>query len=252
MVESHKVEFPGASGAMLAARLDLPHQPRAFALFAHCFTCGKDTFAAARIAHGLTARGIAVLRFDFTGIGSSEGEFANTNFSSNVQDLLAAVDFLRENYSAPALLVGHSLGGAAVLAAAPAVAEAVGVVTISAPASADHVTRNFSAHVDEIASKGTATVTLAGRQFTIKKQFLDDLTGQNFLDGLSHLKKALLVCHAPRDEVVGIDNATAIFGAARHPKSFVSLDTSDHLLRKRSDAIYVADLIAAWSSRYLP
>jgi uncharacterized OsmC-like protein/alpha/beta superfamily hydrolase len=252
MVESNKVEFSGASGAMLAARLDLPNKPRAFALFAHCFTCGKDTFAAARIAHGLTARGIAVLRFDFTGIGSSEGEFANTNFSSNVQDLLAAVAFLRRNYSAPALLVGHSLGGAAVLAAAPEVAEAVGVVTIGAPASADHVTRNFSAHVDEIATTGTATVTLAGRQFTIKKQFLDDLTGQNFLDGLSRLKKALLVCHAPRDEVVGIDNATEIFSAARHPKSFVSLDTSDHLLRKRSDAIYVADLIAAWSSRYLP
>jgi putative redox protein len=252
MVESHKVEFPGAHGTLLAARLDLPPNPRAFALFAHCFTCGKDTFAAARIAHGLTARGIAVLRFDFTGIGSSEGEFANTNFSSNVQDLLAAVDFLRKNHSAPALLVGHSLGGAAVLAAAPQVAEAVGVVTIGAPALADHVTRNFSAHVDEIATKGTATVTLAGRQFTIKKQFLDDLTGQNFLDGLQHLKKALLVCHAPRDEVVGIDNATAIFSAAHHPKSFVSLDTSDHLLRKRSDAIYVADLIAAWSSRYLP
>jgi uncharacterized OsmC-like protein/alpha/beta superfamily hydrolase len=237
---------------MLAARLDRPTKPRAFALFAHCFTCGKDTFAAARIAQGLTARGIAVLRFDFTGIGSSEGEFANTNFSSNVQDLLAAVDFLRRNYSAPALLVGHSLGGAAVLAAAPDVAEAVGIVTIGAPASADHVKQNFSAHVDEIATKGTATVTLAGRQFTIKKQFLDDLTGQNFLDGLSRLKKALLICHAPRDEVVGIDNATAIFSAARHPKSFVSLDTSDHLLRKRSDAIYVADLIAAWSSRYLP
>src|SRR5579871_1037807 len=252
MIESRKIEFPGASGAMLAARLDLPSKPRAFALFAHCFTCGKDTFAAARIAHGLTARGIAVLRFDFTGIGSSEGEFANTNFSSNVQDLLAAVDFLRKNYSAPALLVGHSLGGAAVLAAAPKIAESVGVVTIGAPASADHVVRNFSAHLDEIEKTGTATVTLAGRQFAIKQQFLDDLTEQNFLEALPRLKKALLICHAPRDEVVGIDNATAIFSAARHPKSFVSLDTADHLLRKRSDAIYVADLIASWSSRYLP
>ena len=251
MAESKKIEFQGASGAMLAARLDLPARPRTFALFAHCFTCGKDTFAAARIAQGLTARGIAVLRFDFTGIGSSEGEFANTNFSSNVQDLLAAVGFLRDNYAAPALLVGHSLGGAAVLAAAPQVPEAVGVVTIGTPASAHRVTRNFSAHLDEIETKGTATVTLAGRQFTIKKQFLDDLTEQNFLDGLSKLKKALLICHAPRDEVVGIDNATAIFSAARHPKSFISLDTADHLLRRRSDAIYVADLIAGWSSRYL-
>jgi len=252
MVESKKIEFPGASGAMLAARLDVPSRPRAFALFAHCFTCGKDTFAAARIAQGLTARGIAVLRFDFTGIGSSEGEFANTNFSSNVQDLLAAADFLRANFSAPELLIGHSLGGSAVLAAAPHVPEAVGVATIGAPASATHVTNNFSAHIDEIETKDTATVTLAGRQFTIKKQFLDDLADQDFLEGLPRLKKALLICHAPRDEVVGIDNATAIFMAARHPKSFVSLDTADHLLRKRSDAIYVADLIAVWSSRYLP
>jgi len=252
MIESKAIEFRGTSGAMLAARLDLPSTIRAFALFAHCFTCGKDTFAAARIAHGLTARGIAVLRFDFTGIGNSEGEFANTNFSSNIQDLLAAVSFLRDNYSAPALLVGHSLGGSAVLAAAPQVPEAVGVVTIGAPASADHVTSNFSAHLDEIETKGTATVSLAGRQFTIKKQFLDDLSQQSFINELPRLKKALLICHAPRDEVVSINNATAIFTAARHPKSFISLDTADHLLRRRSDAIYVADMIAAWSSRYLP
>ncbi len=252
MIETRKVEFPGATGARLAARLDLPPEPRAFALFAHCFTCGKDIFAAARIAEGLTARGIAVLRFDFTGIGSSEGEFANTNFSSNVQDLLEAVNFLRANFSAPALLIGHSLGGAAVLAAAPQVAEAVGVVTIGAPASATHVTHNFAAHLDEIETRGAATVTLAGRQFTIAKQFLDDLAQQDFLERLGRLKKALLVCHAPRDEYVGIDNATAIFTAARHPKSFISLDTADHLLRKREDAIYVADVIATWASRYLP
>ncbi len=244
MTETRKIEFTGASGGKLAARLDLPVEPRAFALFAHCFTCGKDIFAAARIADGLTARGIAVLRFDFTGIGSSEGEFANTNFSSNVQDLLAAVGYLRENFSAPALLIGHSLGGAAVLAAAPRVPEAVGVVTIGAPSSAAHVTHNFAANIDEINANGTATVTLAGRQFTITKQFLDDVASQNFLAGLAQMKKALLVCHAPRDEYVGIDNATAIFVAARHPKSFLSLDTADHLLRKREDAIYVADMIA--------
>jgi putative redox protein len=230
----------------------LPAEPRAFALFAHCFTCGKDIFAASRIAETLTARGIAVLRFDFTGIGASEGEFANTNFSSNVQDLVAAADYLRKNYAAPSLLIGHSFGGAAVLAAAPHVPEATAVVTIAAPASADHVTHNFAADLAEINEKGTARVTLAGRPFAITKQFLDDVAGQNFLDGVGQLKKALLVCHAPRDEYVGIDNATRIFAAARHPKSFLSLDTADHLLRRREDAIYVADVIAAWASRYLP
>jgi len=252
MIESRKIEFPGATGANLAARLDLPAKPRAFALFAHCFTCGKDSVAASRIAEALTARGIAVLRFDFTGIGGSEGEFANTNFSSNVQDLVAAADYLRTSHAPASLLIGHSLGGAAVLAAAPRVPEATGVVTIGAPSSAAHVTHNFAADLAEIVEKGTATVTLAGRPFTITKQFLDDVAGQTILDGLPKLKKALLVCHAPRDEYVGLQNATDIFAAARHPKSFVSLDTADHLLRKREDAVYVAEVIAAWASRYLP
>jgi uncharacterized OsmC-like protein/alpha/beta superfamily hydrolase len=251
MPESRKVEFPGATGAMLAARLDLPAEPRAFALFAHCFTCGKDIFAASRIAEGLAARDIAVLRFDFTGIGSSEGEFANTNFSSNVGDLVAAADYLRQNHGPPSMLIGHSLGGAAVLAAAPHVPDATTVVTIGAPASAAHVTHNFAANLADLVAKGTAEVTLAGRIFTITKQFLDDLAGQNFLDDLAKMRKALLVCHAPQDEYVGIENASAIFTAARHPKSFLSLDTADHLLRKRSDAIYVADVIATWASRYL-
>ena len=252
MVCSKKVEFPGATGAMLAARLDMPAAPRAFALFAHCFTCGKDIFAASRIADGLSARGIAVLRFDFTGIGNSEGEFANTNFSSNVQDLVAAADYLRQNHGVPSLLIGHSLGGAAVLAAASSVPDAIGVVTIGAPASAAHVTYNFAADLADIVEKGTAEVTLAGRKFTITKQFLDDVAGQNILDDLARMKKALLVCHAPRDEYVGIDNASTIFSAARHPKSFLSLDTADHLLRDRRDALYVADVIATWTSRYLP
>jgi putative redox protein len=252
MMEWRKIEFPGAAGSKLAARLDLPAEPRAYALFAHCFTCGKDVFAALQIAKALSARGIAVLRFDFTGIGGSEGEFANTNFSSNVQDLVAAAGYLRENHAAPSLLIGHSLGGAAVLAAASRVPEATGVVTIGAPASAVHVTHNFAADLAEIAEKGTAKVTLAGRSFTITRQFLDDIAEQNFLDDLKMLKKALLVCHAPRDEYVAIDNATQIFTAARHPKSFVSLDTADHLLRKREDAIYLANVIAAWASRYLP
>ena len=251
MFESRKINFPSATGGMLAARLDVPAKPRAFALFAHCFTCGKDIFAAARIAEGLTTRNIAVLRFDFTGIGSSEGEFANTNFSSNVRDLLAAASYLRQSHAAPSLLIGHSLGGAAMLAAAPHLPEVAGVVTIGAPSSAAHVTRNFAADVAEINEKGTAEVTLSGRTFTITKQFLDDIAGQNFIDGLANMKKALLVCHAPRDEYVGIENATAIFTAARHPKSFLSLDTADHLVRKREDAIYLADVIAAWASRYL-
>jgi uncharacterized OsmC-like protein/alpha/beta superfamily hydrolase len=252
MFESRKISFPGAAGGNLSARLDVPASPRAFALFAHCFTCGKDIFAASRIAEGLTARGIAVLRFDFTGIGSSEGEFANTNFSSNVGDLVAAASYLRRSHAAPSLLIGHSLGGAAVLAAAPHVPEATCVVTIGAPSSATHVTHNFAADLAKITEEGKAEVTLAGRKFTIARQFLDDIAGQNFLDGLANLKKALLVCHAPRDEYVGIDNATTIFSAARHPKSFLSLDTADHLLRRREDAIYLADVIAAWSSRYLP
>jgi uncharacterized OsmC-like protein/alpha/beta superfamily hydrolase len=252
MAQASKIEFPGASGALLAARLDRPARPRAFALFAHCFTCGKDIFAAQRIAERLSQSGIAVLRFDFTGIGSSEGEFANTNFSSNIGDLVAAADYLRQHHMAPALLIGHSLGGAAVLAAAPKIPEAAAVATIGAPASAAHVAQNFAADPAEIAATGTATVTLAGRSFTVTRQFLDDIAAQNFLAGLTHLRKALLVCHAPGDEVVGIDNASAIFLAARHPKSFLSLDTADHLVRKRADAVYLADVIAAWASRYLP
>jgi putative redox protein len=252
MTESRKVEFTGATGAELAARLDLPAEPRAFALFAHCFTCGKDSFAASRIAGGLTARDIAVLRFDFTGIGSSEGEFANTNFSSNVGDLVAAAEYLRRNHGAPSLLIGHSLGGAAVLAAAPQVPDATAVVTIGAPASAADITHIFAANLADVLEKGAAQVTLAGRTFTVTRQFLDDLGRQNFLDELGRMRKALLVCHASHDEYVGIENASAIFAAARHPKSFLSLDTSDHLLRARADVIYVADMIAAWASRYLP
>ncbi len=252
MYQSKKVTFSAADGHDLAARLDLPLRPRAFALFAHCFTCGKDIFAAARIAETLTERNIAVLRFDFTGIGSSEGEFANTNFSSNVGDLVAAADFLRTNFAAPSLLIGHSLGGAAVLAAAPRIPEATGVVTIGAPSSAAHVTRNFGADLATIKEKGSAEVRLGGRTFTISKQFLADLDEHNLLAGLPRLNKALLVFHAPRDEFVSIDNASAIFTAARHPKSFISLDTADHLIRKKDDAVYVADVISAWASRYLP
>ena len=251
MLESGRIEFPGATGAKLAARLDMPAEPKAYALFAHCFTCGKDIFAASRIAERLVGDGIAVLRFDFTGLGHSEGEFANTNFTSNIGDLLAAVEFLRRNAMAPALLIGHSLGGAAVLAAAPQIPELRCVATIGAPSTANHVLKNFAADLDAIVEKGSAVVTLAGRQFTIARQFLDDVASHDFLSKIGAMKKALLVCHAPRDEVVGIDSANEIFVAARHPKSFLSLDSADHLLRKREDAFYVADVIGAWASRYL-
>lgn len=247
-----KFTFPAADGHMLAARLDRPAvAPKAFALFAHCFTCSKDVVAAARIAGRLVERGIAVLRFDFTGLGGSEGEFANTNFSSNVRDLLQAVDYLREHHAAPALLIGHSLGGAAVLIAAGHVPEAKGVVTIGAPADVAHVIQNFAAKVDEVKAQGMAQVTLAGRTFTIKKQFLDDLERHPLRERVAELRKALLIFHSPRDEVVGIENASEIFLAAKHPKSFVSLDDADHLLTRRGDANYVADVIGAWASRYL-
>ena len=247
-----KVEFAGAGGDILAARLDLPAgAPRAYAIFAHCFTCSKDIFAASRIAAGLAAKGIATLRFDFTGLGASQGEFANTNFSSNIADLIRAADFLRANYMAPGLLIGHSLGGAAVLAAAGDIAEVKAVATIGAPSSASHVTANFSAHVDDIEKDGSAEVILGGRKFTIQKQFLRDIEGHSLTRRIARLKRALMVMHSPLDATVGIDNAGEIFAAAKHPKSFVSLDGADHLLSRRDDAAYVADILCAWSARYI-
>jgi uncharacterized OsmC-like protein/alpha/beta superfamily hydrolase len=249
---AERFDFPNASGERLAALLDRPAgAPRAVALFAHCFTCGKDIRAAKRIAEGLTARGIAVLRFDFTGIGASEGEFANTNFSSNVADLVAAADHLRKVERAPALLIGHSLGGAAVLAAASEVPEARAVATIAAPADPSHVTGLLKDRVDEIRAQGEVEVTLAGRPFRIRREFLDDVSGQRLDAKIAELRKALLVLHAPTDDLVGIDNASHIFLAAKHPKSFVSLADADHLLSKPRDAAYVADVVAAWAGRYL-
>lgn len=250
---SEKIEFPGSLGAMLAARLDLPAvRPRAFALFAHCFTCSKDIFAASRIAATLAGHGIATLRFDFTGLGASEGEFANTHFSSNVEDLVAAADWLRRERVAPALLIGHSLGGAAVLAAAGRIPEAKAVATIGAPADADHVIQNFGASLATIEQQGEAEVSLAGRTFTIRKSFIDDLRSASLRDHIAALKRALIIFHAPLDQTVGIDNASAIFSAARHPKSFISLDGADHLLSRREDAAFVADTLAAWANRLLP
>jgi uncharacterized OsmC-like protein/alpha-beta hydrolase superfamily lysophospholipase len=249
---SERFEFPNARGEKLAAVLDRPAgEPRAYALFAHCFTCGKDVLAAKRIAEGLTARGIAVLRFDFTGLGASEGEFANTHFSSNVADLIAAANHLREMYRAPGLLIGHSLGGAAVLAVAQHCPEARAVATIGAPADPAHVTGLFKEHVADIHAKGEVEVALAGRPFRIRQEFLDDVAEQKLHQCLANLRKALLVLHSPTDDLVGIENASSIFTAAKHPKSFISLSGADHLLSKRADATYVAEVIAAWSQRYL-
>ncbi len=251
-VSSEKITFTGSQGEELAARLDRPlGRPKAYALFAHCFTCSKDVFAAARISTALAERGIAVLRFDFTGLGMSGGDFANTNFSSNVDDLLAAVDFMRENLQAPAILIGHSLGGAAILAAAGRVPEARAVATIGAPFDPAHVAHIFADARPEIEAKGEAEVVIAGRAFRIQKQFLDDIAAQPMESAIGGLGKALLIFHAPLDQTVGIDNAGLIFAAARHPKSFVSLDDSDHLLSRKRDAIYAANLLAAWAVRYL-
>ncbi len=252
MADTGKVTFTGAFGDQLAARLDTPNGPiKTFALFAHCFTCSKDIFAATRVSQALAERGFAVLRFDFTGLGASDGEFANTNFSSNVDDLVAAANWLKENHRAPALLVGHSLGGAAVLAAAARLPEVEAVATIGAPADPEHVVRNFKAKIDEISESGEAEVELAGRRFTIKKQFLEDIATAKLTDAVSGFRKALLVFHSPVDQTVGIENAGLIYQAAKHPKSFVSLDDADHLLSRRVDAVYVADVLSAWASRYL-
>jgi len=249
---TERFDFPNQKGERLAALIDRPAgEPSAYALFAHCFTCGKDVLAAKRIAERLTAAGIAVLRFDFTGIGASEGEFANTTFSSNVTDLVAAADELRRTRHAPAILIGHSLGGAAVLAAAAQVAEARAVVTIAAPSDPAHVTHLFKDQVSAIREQGDIEVTLAGRPFHIRREFLDDIAEQRLTEHVTNLRKALLVFHSPTDDLVGIGNASRIFGAAKHPKSFVSLTGADHLLSRRTDAIYVANVIAAWAERYL-
>lgn len=249
---AERFDFSNSSGHTLAALLDRPPgEPRAYALFAHCFTCGKDVHAAKRIADALTALDIAVLRFDFTGLGSSEGEFANTTFSSNVGDLVAAADALRRLKRAPAILIGHSLGGTAVLAAAADVPEARAVVTIAAPCDPDHVTGLFKDRLDEIGAKGEVEVALAGRPFRISRAFVDDLAQHKLLQRIANLRKALLIFHSPTDEVVGVENASRIFTAAKHPKSFVSLAGADHLLSGRSDAAYVADVIRAWAGRYL-
>ena len=247
-----KIEFPGSLGTPLAARLDEPETgARAYAVFAHCFTCSKDIAAASRIALRLTEHGIGVLRFDFTGLGHSEGEFENTTFSSNIGDLVSAAEWLRENRAAPSVLIGHSLGGAAVLAAAQHIAEVRAVATIGAPADPEHVTHLFDDAIDKIESDGFATVNIGGRPFNIGRGLVEDLQSQDPAAMIGSLKRALLVFHSPVDNIVGIENAAQIYSWAKHPKSFVSLDTADHLLSKRADAAFVADVLAAWAARYI-
>lgn len=250
---TERITFPGHDGHDLAARLDMPDGPHlATALFAHCFTCSKDIPAARRIASRLAAMGIAVLRFDFTGLGHSGGEFSNTGFSSNVADLKAAAAALKARGMAPQLLIGHSLGGAAVLRAAPDIKGVKGVVSIGAPFEPGHVTHNFAGALDSIWKDGAAEVDLGGRPFRITKAFVEDVTAARLEKSISQLKAALLVLHAPRDDTVGIENASRIFMAAKHPKSFVTLDDADHLITRAGDAEYAAEVIAAWAARYLP
>jgi len=247
------VTFPNTRGETLAGILNMPaSQPLAYALFAHCFTCSKDIKAAGNIARALNAEGIAVLRFDFTGLGQSEGEFADTNFSSNVVDLLAAVDYLEKQHEAPTLLIGHSLGGTAVLQAAPQVPSAVAVATIGSPFDPAHVLHLFAGAEDALQEHGEAEVNLGGRPFLMKRQFVEDLGEQSLKETVGSLRKALLVMHAPLDNIVEIDNASDLFRAAKHPKSFISLDNADHLLSRAADSRYVGHVLAAWASRYLP
>jgi len=247
------VRFQNAAGQTLSGILETPlAAPRAYALFAHCFTCSKNLKAATNISRALTDAGLAVLRFDFTGLGQSEGEFAETNFSSNVDDLLAAAQFLKEEHKPPAVLIGHSLGGTAVLQAAPQVPSAVAVATIGSPADPGHVAHLFAGAHDQLEREGSAEVSLGGRPFTIKRQFLDDLRTHDLPAAIGGLRKALLIMHAPLDDTVEVDNASSLFAAAKHPKSFVSLDKADHLLTREEDSLYAGKVLAAWSSRYLP
>ena len=249
-----KLTFHNQQGQAISGRLDKPDgAPVAYAIFAHCFTCHKNLNAVRHISNALTAAGYAVLRFDFTGLGESEGDFADTNFSTNVNDLVQAADFLANSpdYEAPKLLIGHSLGGAAVLQAAQHIPSATAVATIGSPCKPEHVTHMFTCSIDEIEQNGYANVQLAGRPFTIKKQFIDDLAETKMKDAIRNLKKALMVFHSPIDNTVGVDNAADIFLTAKHPKSFVSLDDADHLLTQSADSKYVGQVLAAWAHRYV-
>jgi uncharacterized OsmC-like protein/alpha/beta superfamily hydrolase len=251
-VPSEHLHFPGANGGQLAARLDRPAaEPTAYALFAHCFTCSKDLKAAGWISRALAERGIAVLRFDFTGIGESEGDFAETDFSSNCDDLLAAIEFLRRQYEAPRLLVGHSLGGAAVLAIAPQVPELRAVATIGAPSATEHLRKTLLHISPELAARGEAEIALGGRRFPIREELLEDLAEDHLQGCLAALHRDLLILHSPVDNIVGVEHAARLFEAARHPKSFISLGQADHLLSNERDARWTGEMIAAWAARSL-
>lgn len=250
---SQKVTFQNSEGETLAARLELPvnQHPHTFAIFAHCFTCTKNLTAIRNISRALHQEGIAVLRFDFTGLGESEGDFSDTNFSSNVSDLLAAADFLTENHQAPEMLIGHSFGGAAVISAATQLPSVTTVATIGAPAEPVHVSHLFATRMDEIEATGAAEVNIGGRPFKVRKQFLEDISEQKLLAKLPNLGKALLIMHSPQDMTVEVSNAAKIYQAARHPKSFISLDGADHLMSKKEDSVYVGEMIACWAKRYI-
>jgi len=252
-MRSQKVTFTNKEGIKLHARIELPadRKPGSFALFAHCFTCTKNLSAVRNISRAITGAGFGIMRFDFTGLGDSEGDFSDTNFSSNIDDLIAAADYLKELFMAPTLLIGHSLGGAAVLHAANSIKTVQAVATIGAPADPKHISKLLSSDLKDIEEKGMAEVHIGGRPFNIKKQFLDDLKAVDMHDVLKNLQKAVLISHSPQDRVVEIENAAKIFQAARHPKSFVSLDGADHLLSDSQDSLYLGNVIAHWAKRYI-
>ena len=253
MAKPLHITFKNAEGIALAARMQWPadQQPHSYAVFAHCFTCSKDLHAVRNIGKALAGRGFAVLSFDFTGLGQSEGNFADSNFSVNVSDLLSAADFLKNEFDAPALLVGHSFGGAAVIQAAASLPSVKAVATIAAPAETSHMHGVFQDHHSEIDTKGVASVNLGGRPFLIKKQFIEDLNIHHITKTLENLRKAILILHSPQDKIVEIENADSLYNAAHHPKSLISLDGADHLLTNRNDSLYAGEVIAAWAHRYL-
>lgn len=252
-MESRKIKFAGSQNEKLSARIDEPDNgiSKGAVLFAHCFTCSKNLRAVGHISRALTNHGMGIFRFDFTGLGESEGDFADTNFSSNIEDLKAAANYMEEEWATPRMLIGHSLGGAAVLQAAYRIPSVEALATIGAPCNPEHVTHHIMDKMDEIEKKGEARVKLAGRIFTIKKQFLDDLKEQKMDKIIGTLEKPLLLFHSPVDQTVGIDNAAHIYKLAKHPKSFISLDDADHLLTNEEDAKYVGSVAAAWVDRYL-
>ncbi len=252
-MNSLKFDFRNRSGEILSGRLEIPDGPvRAYALFAHCFTCNKNVHAATRISRALCERGFAVLRFDFTGLGSSEGDFANTNFSSNLDDLRAAIDALRERHQAPQILVGHSLGGAAVLYLASEIPSINLVASIGAPSQPSHVLHLFGEHIEKIEQRGATEVEVGGRRWSIQQQFIDDVTQVSLTRRLNDSNVPVLIFHAPEDRIVDVENAKKIYMAANHPKSFVSLDGANHLLTNKTDSQYVADVLATWATRYIP